>query len=94
MNENDEKFTEKDQLEGMNLVEIGPRFSLVPIKILEGCFTGETIWQNGKYITPAKIRSKKYGRYMKKRVQKEKHRTILEENQLKETPLDRLYYDD
>jgi ribosome biogenesis protein BRX1 len=94
MNENDEKFTEKDQLEGMNLVEIGPRFGLIPIKILAGCFTGDTVWQNGKYITPAKIRSKKFGRYMKKRVQKENRRKVLEENQLEETPLDRLYYED
>jgi len=36
LNENDEKFTETDQIDNMNLVEIGPRFNLTPIKILEG----------------------------------------------------------
>lgn len=94
MNENDEKFTEKDQVAGMNLIEIGPRFALMPIKILEGCFVGDTVWQNGNYITPAKQRSKKYCRYRKKRIQKEKRWKVLEETRLEETPMDRLYEDD
>lgn len=94
LNENDEKFTEKDQVENMNLIEIGPRITMVPIKILDGCLSGETVWQNGKYITPAKIRSKKFSRFVKKRVQKEKRWKTLNENQTPETPLDRLYYDE
>ena len=94
LNENDDKFTERDEIEKMNLIEIGPRFSMLPIKILEGCFSGETIWQNGNYITPAKLRSKKFSRYVKRRVQKEKRWKTLEENQIEETPFDRLYKDD
>lgn len=91
MNEKDEKFTERDQVDNMNLIEIGPRFSLMPIKILDGALTGDTIWQNGSYITPSKMRSKKYGRFMKKRVQKEKRWKTMEENAPEETELDRLY---
>lgn len=94
LNEKDEKFTERDQVENMNLVEIGPRFSLMPIKILSGCFSGETLWQNGKYITPAKLRSKKFARFMKRRIQKEKRKQIISENQLEVTALDKLYDDD
>lgn len=94
INELNEKFTEKDQNEHMNLVEIGPRFSMLPVKILEGCFTGETLWQNGKYITPSKLRSKKFNRYVRRREQKEKRWKTLEENQLEVTPMDRLYEDD
>lgn len=94
LNEKDEKFTERDQTEGMNLIEIGPRFSLLPIKILTGAFTGDTVWQNGKYITPAKIRSKKFSRAVKKRAQKEKHWKILRENKLEVTPMDKLYYEE
>lgn len=94
LNENDQKFTEMDQVEGMTLVEIGPRFTLCPIKILEGCFTGETVWQNGNYITPSKQRSKKYGRYRKKRAQKEKRWKTLEETKMEPTPLDNLYESD
>jgi ribosome biogenesis protein BRX1 len=94
MNENDEKFTEKDQVDDMNLIEIGPRFSLHPIKILDGCFSGETVWQNGKYITPSKVRSKKFSRYVKKRAQKEKRWKTLAETQLEVTPLDTLYEED
>mmetsp|Transcript_7085 Transcript_7085/g.7963 ORF Transcript_7085/g.7963 Transcript_7085/m.7963 type:complete len:81 (+) Transcript_7085:725-967(+) len=78
----------------MNLIEIGPRFSLLPIKILDGPFTGKTVWQNGKYITPSKARSRKFSRAIKKRAQKDKRFKTIEENQLEETPLDTLYYED
>lgn len=94
LNEDDEKFTEKDQVDKMSLVEIGPRFSLQPIKIISGCFTGETVWQNSKYVTPAKLRSKKFNNFKKKRAQKERKWKTLAENQLEETPLDKLYEDD
>ncbi|XP_044003993.1 ribosome biogenesis protein BRX1 homolog [Aphidius gifuensis] len=38
------------------LAEIGPRFVLNPVKIFAGSFGGETIWDNPKYISPAKYR--------------------------------------
>lgn len=38
------------------LVEIGPRFCLNPIKIFDGGFGGKTIWENPKYVSPAKFR--------------------------------------
>nr|CAG4643266.1 EOG090X07MB [Ilyocryptus agilis] len=34
------------------LAEIGPRFVLNPIKIFEGSFGGDTLWENPHYITP------------------------------------------
>ncbi|KAL3925899.1 MAG: hypothetical protein SGPRY_003543 [Prymnesium sp.] len=40
-----------------SLVEIGPRFTLTPIKIFAGLFGGETIYSNGSYITPNAMRS-------------------------------------
>lgn len=39
-----------------SLQEIGPRFSLQPIRIFEGSFGGETLYENPEYITPAQIR--------------------------------------
>lgn len=58
----------------MNLVEIGPRFTLVPIKILDGHMSGETIWKSNSYITPSVQRSKKRGNYEKRRVEKVKRK--------------------
>lgn len=40
-----------------SLVEIGPRFALVPIRVLDGCFSGKTIYANGDYISPNVARS-------------------------------------
>jgi ribosome biogenesis protein BRX1 len=44
-------------LEGMTVVEIGPRFVLCPIRILEGSFWGRTLWQNQEYVSPAVARA-------------------------------------
>lgn len=34
------------------LAEIGPRFVLNPIKVFNGSFGGETMWENPNYVTP------------------------------------------
>lgn len=38
------------------LAEIGPRFVLNPVKIFDASFTGEAIWENDDYISPARHR--------------------------------------
>lgn len=38
--------------EEQSLVEIGPRLTLVPIRIFGGAFGGETIFANDKYVSP------------------------------------------
>jgi ribosome biogenesis protein BRX1 len=60
VNQFEEKFTEKDDIEKLTLIEIGPRFTLVPIKIFDGTMGGDALWQNSTYITPGKLRSRKY----------------------------------
>lgn len=52
------------------MIEIGPRFCLQPIKIFDGTMSGEALWQNESYITPGKVRSKKYDQFLKRREQK------------------------
>lgn len=51
----------------LNLVEIGPRFVLTPIVILEGSFGGPVIYENKEFVSPNQVRSeirqKKAGRY-------------------------------
>jgi ribosome biogenesis protein BRX1 len=56
------------------MIEIGPRFCLLPIKAFEGSFGGEALWQNEQYITPSKYRSKKYDAFLKRRVGKEQRK--------------------
>lgn len=36
----------------VNYIAIGPRFVLNPIKVFDGSFGGETIWENPDYVTP------------------------------------------
>lgn len=40
-----------------SLAEIGPRFVMQPIKIFGASFSGETLWENGDYVTPTAHRS-------------------------------------
>lgn len=37
------------------LAEIGPRFVLNPVKMFTGSFTGNVLWENPHYISPAKV---------------------------------------
>merc|ERR1712212_902234 len=39
------------------LAEIGPRMVLNPIKIFDGAFCGQTLWENSSYVTPCAKRS-------------------------------------
>jgi len=40
-----------------SLAEIGPRMVLNPIKVFDGSFSGQTLWENAAYVTPAAKRS-------------------------------------
>ena len=44
LNQQEEKFTEKDDIEKLVLIEIGPRITLFPIKAFEGSMGGESLW--------------------------------------------------
>ncbi|CAB3243787.1 unnamed protein product [Arctia plantaginis] len=55
------------------LAEIGPRFVLNPVKIFSGSFGGATLWENSKYVSPAKLRqaaSKKASNKYENRIEK------------------------
>merc|ERR1712045_493850 len=40
-----------------SLAEIGPRMVLNPIKVFDGSFSGQTLWENADYVTPCAKRS-------------------------------------
>lgn len=37
--------------EKMSLVEIGPRFVLDPVRMLEGCFEGDVLYNNDQFVS-------------------------------------------
>jgi len=53
--------------QGTTLVEIGPRFVLTPIVMLEGSFGGPVIYENKEFVSPNAVRSdlrrKKAGKF-------------------------------
>jgi ribosome biogenesis protein BRX1 len=60
VNEKNDTFTSEDDVSKLSLIEIGPRFSLCPIKAFDGTMGGEALWQNSQYISPTKLRGKRY----------------------------------
>jgi ribosome biogenesis protein BRX1 len=57
-----EEYIESEDIKGnesngINLVEIGPRFVLTPIVILEGSFGGPVIYENKEFVSPNAIRT-------------------------------------
>merc|ERR1711988_2011228 len=54
-----------------SLAEIGPRMVLNPIKVFDGSFCGQTLWENADYVTPCAKRS------MLKRLQAGKYQQRL-----------------
>lgn len=46
-----------DAKSSLNLVEIGPRLVLTPIRIAEGSFTGESLYLSSSYVSPSQTRA-------------------------------------
>lgn len=63
----------------ISLVEIGPRFVLTPIVILESSFGGPVIYENKEFVSPNQIRSElrlsKAGRYNRRTEQATENRS-------------------
>ncbi|QLL34370.1 hypothetical protein HG536_0G02310 [Torulaspora globosa] len=53
----DEYELKADQQEDISLVEIGPRFVMTVILILEGSFGGPKIYENKQYVSPNVVRA-------------------------------------
>lgn len=61
---------------GCSLVEIGPRFVLVPIRIFSGSLGGATLYQNPHFVTPnwerAAVKRQQGNKYVSRLEQKQK----------------------
>ncbi|KAI5287450.1 Ribosome biogenesis protein brx1, partial [Ascosphaera atra] len=68
----------------ISLVEIGPRFVLTPIVILEGSFGGPVIYENREFVSPNQVRSEIR---MKKAAKYATRQTHLTDRNVKRTGL-------
>ena len=78
--------------DALSLVEIGPRFALVPIRLLSGCFRGDTLFANEAYVSPNMARTAQKRQRAKSTVghvhQKEKRRKRINEDGEADMPAD------
>eukprot|EP01086_Lenisia_limosa_P013068 TRINITY_DN41867_c0_g1_i1.p1 TRINITY_DN41867_c0_g1~~TRINITY_DN41867_c0_g1_i1.p1 ORF type:complete len:288 (+),score=71.41 TRINITY_DN41867_c0_g1_i1:17-880(+) len=54
---NTEHDQHKNNAESHELLEIGPRFVLNPLRVFEGSFGGRTLYENDSYISPNEVRA-------------------------------------
>ena len=76
----------KTNFDKMQLVEVGPRFVLNPIKMFSGSFKGKVLYENPSYVSPNVIRAEqkkgKSARYTQK-VKAKKRRKMHESNNMR-----------
>jgi ribosome biogenesis protein BRX1 len=79
LNEMKEKFCDEDDVSKLQLVEIGPRFSLNLIRIFDGALGGKTLFENPNYIPPALLIKKNADKFKMRKVKEMKEKEDLEE---------------
>lgn len=52
-----EGSAEEESIEGLSLAEMGPRFVLHPVRVMEGSFSGRTTWLNPNYTPASAVRA-------------------------------------
>ncbi len=82
VNELKDKFCDGDDVDKLQLIEIGPRFSLNLMRIFDGPLGGKTIYQNPYYVSPSVIRKKNSEKFKLRKV-KDNNRKELLEHQIK-----------
>lgn len=87
LNELKETFKVDDDASKLQLVEIGPRFSLKVVKIYEGVMGGKCLYVNPYYISPSEIIKKNAMKYKERMLKKIKNENELHEKQEKHVDL-------
>lgn len=77
LNEMKEKFCNPDNVEKLQLSEIGPRFSLTLMRILDGPLGGKTLYKNPFYIAPSSLIKKNSEKFKLRKLKEEKEKEIL-----------------
>jgi len=81
LNEIKEKFTNEDQEDKIQLLEIGPRFSMKLIRIFSDSVGGKTLYLNKNYIAPGVLIKRKADNFKKRQI-KEQAQKIQLQNKL------------
>lgn len=79
LNELKETFKNTDDTSKLQLVEIGPRFSLKLIKIFDGVMGGKCLYTNPTYIPPSEIVKKNAMRFKDRQVKLQKKEEEIKE---------------
>jgi ribosome biogenesis protein BRX1 len=79
MNEMKQKFCNPDNVEKLQLSEIGPRFSLCLMRILDGPLGGRTLYKNPFYIAPSTLIKKNAEKFKLRKIKDEKEKETLNE---------------
>ena len=79
VNDVKEKFTNNDEANKMQLIEIGPRFSLKLIKIFHGTLGGKTLFTNPLYTSPMEVLRKNANEYKERQLKLQKKVEEFEE---------------
>ena len=78
LNEIKEKFTNADQEEKIQLLEIGPRFSMKLIRIFSDSLGGKTLYLNKNYIAPGIIIKRKADNFKKRQIKEQSEKIDLQ----------------
>ena len=77
------------------LVEIGPRLVLQPIRIFSGSFGGATLWENAEFVSPnalrAQMKAARGSEYEKRRAETQSTRAHKREAQLPDNEIDSVF---
>ena len=78
LNEIKEKFTNADQEDKIQLLEIGPRFSLKLIRIFSDSLGGKTLYLNKNYIAPGVLIKRKADNFKKRQIKEQTEKIDLQ----------------
>jgi ribosome biogenesis protein BRX1 len=91
------QIVEKDDNNNMSLVEIGPRFVMQPIVLVQGSMGGPVLWNNPDFVSPNQMRSiaknQKATTYANKKNQQAERVARLDEigHELEDTVMDSVF---
>jgi ribosome biogenesis protein BRX1 len=68
LNEIKEKYKNEDSEDKINLLEIGPRFTMEIIRIFNNALGGKTLYLNKYYISPKRKLKNKIDNYKKRKL--------------------------
>jgi ribosome biogenesis protein BRX1 len=79
VNDMKERFTDTDDISKLQLVEIGPRFSLNIIRIFDGPLGGKTLYQNPLYVAPGLLVKRNADKFKTRKMKDDKEKEVLGE---------------